>query len=331
MFLKLFKRNTPFDYPVLLIYTFITHGVLYFRSGFQPVHESSAFYTLIDFRLLNLVSLNIIVTLTIFLVFFISLMFNRLVINYGFFEVQSFLPAYIFVTLSAIFPDSALISPSFICFSTLLWITFELFKLFDLEQAVQKLFFIGFFIGILSFLFSPLGYYVAFILFAIPALKTPKIREILITLIGYVTPFYLAGLYFWGTGQLNYYIHVLISGFYLPQLVISFNPDARLISVVFLLFLIIISYLNFKWQSKSILVRYVRYYNVLFLYFLMTLIIEIFTPVNKYLFGYFFILPVSMYLSNFFYTDKKNRLKEIMFIILLLTIVLSQLYFLKQA
>ena len=324
MFLKLFKRNTPFDYPVLLFYTFIVHGILFFKPGIQFIRQHSIFNSIFDFYVWDHFSFNTIITLSVFSIFILSLFFNRLINVYGFFQVQTLLPAYLFVTLSGIFPESAIISPALICFAAVLWIMFELFKLFDLETVVQKLFYISFFIGILNLIYYPFGYYIFFILISVPIIKTPKLRELLIIPIGYLSAFYLPGLYFYGNGHLDQFIQIIISNFYLPEFQFSFKPQASLFSVFYLIILITISYINFKWQASNILVRFIRYYNVLFLFFIVTLFIVLFIPANRLFSGYYFILPVSVYLSNFFYDDKRRRLKEVLFIILLIAIAFSQ-------
>ena len=327
MFLKLFKRNSPFDYPVLLIYTFLLHGILFFKPSLGLIQQHSFLNSLTNIVLWNNLPIKYVLVLSVFAVFVSAIIFNRLLTSLDFFQQKNMLPAFIYITLSGFFPSSAIISNTLITFWVMLFILFEIFKILDMENVVQKVFFLSLLLGFFSFIYFPLGYYLPFIFISVPLLKSPKLRELLIIPVGYTIPFYLIGLYFFFIGRLDFFWPFLLSNFYLPEITLAVKFNLSSISLFYLTFLIIIAYLNFKFQASNILVRFIRFYNVLFLYFLFTLAIVVFIPSDKYLSGYFFIIPVSVYLSNFFCDKSYQKIKEIMFLLMLLAIVLSQWWF----
>lgn len=256
---------------------------------------------------------------------FISILtsfFNALGLNLTFSRFKlldeiNLLPAFIFITLQAMFPGIFLLSPAIFSFAIMLFVLYNLIALFDMERAVQHLFFTAFYLSIAALLFYPVIYFIIFILIAFPMLKRPTWQELIIIPVAALIPLHFVVFYYYWTDQLNEIMNIYSINFSVFRLPTQWKLVKEVIPFTFLFFILVLGFFkdNLFYQNKN--VRTIRFIRVFTTYLMICSFIFIFFTESKLAFGYFFLIPVTFFLSLMF-TIEDSRLYRISFILLIL-------------
>ena len=320
--LKLFKNRGPESYIFLLFYSFLLNGVLYFKTidNFEFSNSFLFAYFEID---LNILPKALLVSISILTLYVQALFINSIVSKFRLSHEHSMLPGFMFVTVVSIFSEVILLNPSFLAMFLLLLVIQNLLPTFDLENVLQRMFYISFYIGIGSLVYSPLVFFIFMVLISFPILKSPKASEYFIIPIGFITPFYLVGLAFYMYDSLPVYFDFLRES--LPAIgyqgeTISLN---YIIPLSYVLLLVIIGFVQNVFFMPNKTVRQERYQRVFVIHFVITFLLIILTSLNKAHIGYFFSIPVGVFLSILF-GESNKKLYDAMFIGLLVIVAVSQ-------
>ena len=320
--LKFFKSRNPLLYPILLIYTFALNAVLLFKSVAISSFDHSLIATLFKLDITLFPNQSIIIVSILF-AFLQALLVNQIFNKYRLTSESSLLPSFIFITLEALFPEYILPNSAFISLFMILLVINYLLTLFDMSDAVQRIFFISFFIGIGGMIYSPMFLFILLVIIAIPTLKTPLSSEFVIIPFGLLIPIYLVGMYFYMKGELSSFLSIFSNSF--PQFSFTFNENflPNAIPVSFLLLVLSIGFVKNTFVFKNKVVRLSRYHRVFSYYFILTLILFVFTSAEKSDSSYYFILPITFYLSSMF-SSEDNKLNEFIFGGLLAIVIFMQ-------
>ena len=199
----------------------------------------------------------------------------------------------------------------------------QLFKLYNLQQANASLFNLGFFVGISVVLYNPLIVLLPLAIFGIAYVRTPKGKDFLVLLIGFLIPFIYWFTYLYLTNELvatidNYVLfytdevdNAIATNYYFLGF-ISFLS----VLAVFNLFLTIGKNVT---KTRKLLMMVLLLFGVLACtYFFRTQDCR-----ATYL---LLVVPISIILANFFTGIKRRGIGELVFILLIVTILLD--YFL---
>jgi hypothetical protein len=320
--IKFFKQRNPLLYLLLFVFTFALNSVLFFLPSVDLSFEHSLLTSLFDWNLPD-ISYSLQVTILILLVFFQALLVNQIFQKFQLTKESSLLPSFLFITLQALFPKYILAGASFFSLFLLLLMLNHLLTLFDRKEAIQRIFFIAFFVGIGGLIYSPMYLFVLLIIVSIPSLKTPLSSEFAIIPFGLLTPIYLIGMYYYMIGDLSNFIGSFSNSF--PIFTFSFQnrifPNA--IPVGFLLLVLSIGFFKDTFVVENKVVRLTKYHRIFVYFFLLSLLLFLFTSASKENISYYFIVPVTFFLSSMF-TSENSRLYEVMYAILMLIVVLLQ-------
>jgi hypothetical protein len=119
-----------------------------------------------------------------------ALRLNILVSRFKMFQQVSYLPAFTFVILTALFPFWDAISSGLIANAFIIWILVKLNRLFDQTQPKTLEFNIGMIVGVSILLYEPIAILIPVVIFALAIIRPFRLTEWLVLIMGIVLPFY---------------------------------------------------------------------------------------------------------------------------------------------
>ena len=214
----LFKQQTPANILFVFVLGVLIKLPLIWHSDNPHVDEQAAILYKEIISLLN--SLNsrsrlLYPVLTYLLLFTQAMQLNKLMNNYRLMQRSTFLPAASYLIITSLMPGWNVFSDSLIVNSFVLWVFAGLFKLYNQQNVKADIFNIVLAIGISSFIFFPSIILFGWLIFALMVMRTVKINEWLICLLGVTAPFYFyaAWLFFsdaWNWNKLFTPFHISV-------------------------------------------------------------------------------------------------------------------------
>jgi hypothetical protein len=119
-----------------------------------------------------------------------ALMINYLVNEYRLMPKQSYLPAMAYLMLTSLLPAWTYLSSPLVATTFVVWIFIKLFRLYNIENARGTIFNIGLLLGISSYFYFPSACFLLCILLGMIILKPFRLNEVVLLLVGCLTPYY---------------------------------------------------------------------------------------------------------------------------------------------
>ncbi len=206
----IFKQKTPANTALLLIFGlliklplflspkplqfYLGDGIL-FRFLFSPItnQENALFSSIIAFILLYIQAL------------ILTFAFNE----YRLMHKPTFLPGMAYLLITSLMPEWNYLSAALVSCTLILWSFSKLFRLYNLTAAKGTIYDIGLLLGFSSMIYFPSLIFGISILFGILILRTFRINELLLLLMGIITPYYFFSIYLFLNDKL--FIDQLIS------------------------------------------------------------------------------------------------------------------------
>ena len=173
----------------------------------QADEKSAIFYKAI-ISFLNSIGGNssyIYAVLTYLILFTQAMQLNRLINDQRMMPRMTYLPATSYMIVTSLIPEWNFFSPVLLVNTLILAVFSGLFKLYNQSNVKGNIFNIGLAIGLSSFIFFPSVVLVVWLLLALMIMRTVRINEWLICLLGVTAPiyFYAAYLFFTDTWSLE--------------------------------------------------------------------------------------------------------------------------------
>lgn len=189
----LFKQKNPANLLFVLALAVLLKLPLFTQPVIPQADEEAARLYQILLSWLNRLSGNrplFYSILTFLLLFTQAMQLNKLMNDYRMMQRSTFLPAVSYLLITSLLPEWNSFSAPLLVNTLALWIFSRLFRLYNLPQAKATIFNIGFAIGLCAFLFFPSLIFFGWMLLALLIMRTLKLNEWLIGLMGVITPFY---------------------------------------------------------------------------------------------------------------------------------------------
>lgn len=271
--IALFKQKSPANLIVLLIFGLLIKmplflyardieasaedGLLYrlFVGYFKtPAQDSSLLFSVIAFALLYVQALLI----------------NYLVNEHRMASRQTFLPAMAYLLISSLFPEWSYLSAPLLASTIILWCFIKLFKLYNAALPSGIVFNIGLLLGISSFIFFPSLAFLICLLLGIMILRPFRINELIILLLGILTPYYFYSVYLFLNDK-------LVLARLLPILRIEIPPIGNSVwiaaSIVFLGAPFLMGGYFIQAQLRKMLIQARKNWSILLLYVFISLLV----------------------------------------------------------
>lgn len=263
--------------------------------------------------------------LSLILVFIQSSTIISIVSSYKTQDFTGFLIAWVFVMLMHLFPAFVFLSPQLFALTFILFAFRSMLLLEEKRDKIKTVFNTGLFIGIASSFWTPSIIFLLLSLFVLFQSKKLELRTFIVLVISFIIPYLYSGTYFLLTNQkLN-----ITDGLVFNQLEFNFYQQNQLLSLLVFLVLLLISIpFVFQFFTKQ-LTNVKGFFNSLFFYIFCAAILFFIQNENNVNGFMFLIFPASLFLNILFNRIKRNFLAESIHLILLLSIVVNFLYFIK--
>lgn len=202
--IAVFKQKSPGNVAVLLIFGLLLKLPLF-------LHPKNSIATEADGRiyqwLLSLLPANngaLCAVIAFVLLYAQALMINYLMNEYRMIGRQTFLAAMAYLLITSLMPEWNYLSSPLVANTFIILMFVFLFRLYNSSSARAGVFNIGFFAGINSYLFFPSSVFVICILLGLMILKPFRFNEVILFLLGCLTPYYFHAAYLLIFGKLNF-------------------------------------------------------------------------------------------------------------------------------
>ena len=323
MLISVFKRNLFVNSLLLLPLTAVIRVFsLFFPENLKINKEGGILYQVV----LKILPENPILysIISIFLVFFMAVLINRLVIKNRMANEITLLPGLFFILLVSLTPDMLVISAIQLGTFFIILSFINLFKTYKKYNSEIYFFNAGLYIGIASMLCNNLIVFFIPVLLGYFSIRSFIFREVLQILSGLLFVIYIYTFYLFWTDQ-----SFTFSPFTFNSLdgYISGNNSVYIISAVYLTLtlMLIFTYRNFT-IKKSIQSQ--KKINILLWFLLLTfLLMWFFNPVFR--FGYFYLIAfgLSYFTSGIFLRLKNKLISEIVYVVIVFSILIYHFQF----
>ena len=186
----LFKDRSDLNLIFLLLLSVALHFHVWMHPPLIIANESDG---LLSYLLLHYIQpLPPLVLIVLFHTIILSqaIRLNILLSNFKMFQQISYIPAFTYIILTAMFPYWDVISAGLIANSLVIWILVKLLRLYDQNQPKTLEFNIGLIVGLSIILHEPIAILIAVVLFALLIIRPFKLAEWLVLIMGILLPFY---------------------------------------------------------------------------------------------------------------------------------------------
>jgi hypothetical protein len=254
--------------------------------------------------------------ITISLVFAQAIMVNKLMTKYELVEKQTYLPAFIFLTLTSLIPQFLVLNPAIVSYFFVLLAFDQLFRIPDSQHTIENLFFTALLVSIGTLFYWPVTAFVMIMLAGTLWFKTAEWRNFVIVLIGYLLPYYFLGIYFYYTGTFESFMALLLS--VLPE---GFEtivlPPGKIVLISYLGFLYLMGYWIIQQSAQTNVFKIRRYYQLLQLTMFILLVSFFLVKGDRLAYLYMLMLPLTIYFIPVFNKRKPGIYRYLMLFLLI--------------
>lgn len=249
---------------------------------------------------------------------------NILLSRFKMFQQVSYLPAFTFVVLTALFPFWDAISSGLIANAFIIWILVKLNRLYDQTQPKTLEFNIGMIVGVSILLYEPIAILIPVVVFALAIIRSFRLTEWLVLMMGIFLPFYFIFTYVFLTDSAQAFTA------FLPKLDWG-NPLAKMdvkstIALSFIGVQLLIGFYFWQEQQNRFIIQVRKYWGVM----LLTLVLTFFQPIifsSQALYASAIVItPLASFISFCYAGPKQLMIPNIFFWISAGLIVYNHLF-----
>jgi hypothetical protein len=325
MILRLLKSSSPFIYILFLLI-----GILFWLGSLiQPApysffdgENASVFYFPIFKITTKLPGLQVV--LSLILALFTAFLIQQVSSRFALINARTKLPIAVYIIFIGGFTTLHTLHPVYFASIFLLLGINSLFSIFNNPKPQTDIFNAGLFIAIGTLFYFNLIVILPAFLIAISVLRRErKWREFLILIVGFVIPSLFALSYAFVTDQLNDVFITFQKNIITP--VNYFKNNFPLQGyIILLVFLTIIGSVKIIQQYDSMKVSTRKYYLVLFIIFIFSMISFVFVPAASLEMLVISVLPVTFLVSNLFTSIHSGFWRELLFTLLIVFAIFMQ-------
>ena len=325
MILRTLKSSGPLNYILFLII-----GILFwisrlrvpFSYDYFDGENKSIFFNLFDKITDGYPFLQVLLSLV--LVLLIAFLIQQINSRFALIKARTKLPIAVYIIIIGGFTSMHTLHPVyFAAIFTLIGIH-SLFSIFNNPNPELDIFNAGLFLGVGTLFYFNLIVILPAFLIAVSSLRRErKWREFLILIIGFIIPVLFALTYVFFTDQLNDAFLTFQNNIFTP--VNHFKTNYPLQGFLALLvFLTIVGSVKMMQQYDSRKVSTRKFYLVLFIIFIFSMISFIFIPAASQEMLVIAVIPITFLISNLFSSIESVFWRELLFTLLLGTAVFMQ-------
>ena len=307
----LFKDKSDLNLVFLVLLSLALHFHVWLHPPLVVANESDGVLSyFLHHYLQNLSPLMLIV---LFHVIIISqaIRLNILLSNFKMFQQISYIPAFTYIILTAVFPYWDVISAGLIANSLVIWILVKLLRLYDQSQPKTLEFNIGLIVGLSIILYEPIAILILVVLFALIIIRPFQLAEWIVLLMGILLPFYFIFTYVFLIDNIANFRH------YLPKLDWK-NPLVQpsfqiILALIVMGIQLLVGFYYWNEQQSRFIIQVRKYWGVIFLTLLLTFFQPILFSVQALYASAIVIAPLASFISFAYATPKRLLIPNLLF------------------
>ena len=238
---------------------------------------------------------------------------------------RTFVPALIFIFITALLPQYQVLSP---VLPASLFIVFALKRIlesYNKKEVAYNFFDAGILIGAGSLFYINLIWFGVLVFVGIAILRSIDLREISVSILGLIIPYILMfGLYYMLDYDMNNLISLLYNNIFSEAASFSFSK----VTIVALMFLFVITILSFgqvlMFQSTTKIKSRKTFLLLMWIFFI-ALSVYFLVPSVSFEIVWILAIPLSYFIASYFIFSKRKLLSEVFFSLFFLIVVFMQI------
>ncbi|UCJ07557.1 hypothetical protein KTO58_28515 [Chitinophaga pendula] len=323
--IRFFRSGNPLTVLLLLIYTLLVKS-FYLLHPSPPVDEVSQglLYELLIKWLKSFTGNSPVLytALAVLLLLLQSLLLTRIVNNHRLFSKPTYLPAMSYLLFTSLWHGWNVFSPALLVNLIMLWVINSVTELYTRTSARDVVFNIGFAMGVCGLLYFPATIFCLLLLLSLLIMRSFRLAEWIIALLGLICPIYLLSTYLFLTDQWTLITHIPKVGLELPIIRDYKAWGAIVASVLFF----IIGWLLLQRSLKKMLIQGRKTWAVLIVYVFVGMLIPFFTFHFSPDYWLLAILPLSLFAGNVFWNITNETMANVIHFILLAYVIVMQYF-----
>ncbi|HEX7494664.1 MAG TPA: DUF6427 family protein [Bacteroidales bacterium] len=268
----------------------------------------------------------------IFSILLVSVMAFQMVnlnTNIFFINERTFLPALFYILISGLIPQYQLLNPAIFSAIFLMLAIRRIIYAYQVPGIAYSFFDAGILIGTGSLFYANLIWFGSLVIIGILLLRTSIIKEVIISVMGLVTPFILTyGIYYITGKDLKELSTLIEYNLFGKQAGFSFTHLTTIALILAgLCTLVSIVYLLMQVNTKKIKSR--KTFSLLLWLFVIAAVVYTVVPSVSVEIIWIAGIPVSYFWTHYFVFSKKKLIPEIFFSVILILILLIQVWYLR--
>jgi hypothetical protein len=246
-----------------------------------------------------------------------------------FIHERTFLPALFYVLFGGFFPDQQLMNPVIPASVFLMIAIMRIMDGYHKNGTAYNYFDAGLLISTGSLFYANLIWFGLLVIIGIALLRTGNLKEIVISILGLLTPYVITfGLYYITGKDIGALFKLIVNNLVTRATYYPF-PRLTIVGLIFSGALILISIVQLfrHMNTKSIKSR--KTFSLMIWTFLISITLYFALPSVSVEIVWLISIPVSYFLTHYFVIVKKKLVPEILFTLLFVFILLIQIWYLK--
>ena len=331
MLLRIFKGTGPgviFLIIIILIAVWVS-AILNQRLHPRFIYESDPMplYGFVKFLIHNSHNLGVILSfLLVSLMAFLMVNFNTKVF---FIHERTFLPAFFYILFGGLFPDQQLLNPVIPASIFFMLAIMRILDGYYKTGTAYNYFDAGILISTGSLFYANLIWFGLLVIIGIALLRTGNAKEILISVLGLLTPYLITfGIYYVLGKDIFVLIKIIGDNLFTKS---TFYPMPRLtiLALIFTGALILVSLVQLMHGMNSKKIQSRKTFSLMIWTFLISITVYFALPSASVELIWIMSIPVSYFLTHYFVFVKKKLVPEILFSLLCFFILLIQIWYLR--
>jgi Family of unknown function (DUF6427) len=307
----LFRDRSDINILFIIVLSFALHFHNWITPPMVIANESDGFLAYLLIHYIRPLPGIVLIFLFQLLIISQALRLNVLLSQLKMFQQISYLPAFVYVLLTATFSYWDVISSGLVANSLVIWILLKLLKLYDQNKPQTIEFNIGLIVGVSILLYEPIAILIPVVLFALTIIRPFKLTEWLVLIMGIVLPFYLLFAFVFLTESSPNFTQ------YFPKLDWKnplVQPEWNIISGLIVIGIqLVIGIFYWQQQQNRFIIQVRKYWGVLLLVLLLTFFQPIIFSVQALYASAIVITPMACFISFAYSTPKRLMVPNILF------------------
>lgn len=279
--IDLFKQRSPIILVLLLLFGLVLKLPLFLhpKTILATDNDGTLFHLLISF--INTAGNNAAICsiLSFLLLLGQAFMINYLMNVHRMIIRSTYLPAMTYLLITSLLPEWNYLSSPLVANTLIIWSLTKLFKLYNLAVVRGEMYNIGLIIGVSSYIYFPSACFIICILIGAMILIPFRLNEIILCLLGGLTPYYFYGSYLFLTDKftfINFIPHISVK---VPEVKSSIYLAAAtvLLAVPFLTGGFFV-----QTQLRKMLIQVRKNWSILLLYILLAFFVPFVNSYNTF-------------------------------------------------